>query len=151
MQPTMEAQTAIKSIASKPATPYTSRNTVFGPNIESSINTRSIAEGSGGLVSLDMVCVSAGDFANDPVNWPDTSGNMSVVKYSGSSAKTVSFEAICDKGDFIFKGGANGSGPDDYFATYDPRLQIPGVDWKKCPCIASGSLEICCVIALKKV
>ncbi|MDD5148422.1 MAG: hypothetical protein PHH08_03070 [Candidatus ainarchaeum sp.] len=143
-KPSEEAQTALKSIANKPTTSYTTKKVVFGPSTETSINSKSIAEGSNGLVSAEQVCVSQGDYVDDTANW-ETSSEMAVVKYKASSAKTVTLQVICDRAQDMQEG-------DSYFEKYDDKLRIDGVDWaSECPCIAAGGSETCCVLAVKKV
>jgi hypothetical protein len=144
--PGKEGQTIIRDIATKKTTPATSKKVTFKNG--TSINSSSIAEGSGGIVSEEGVCVSAGDFANQTDLW-DTSPGMVRVTYKGTAAKTVVLHAICD----VDRKMAEGVNGEDYFERYDPELgseKMPDVSWSDCSCIAEPSDQLCCVIAVKK-
>ncbi|MDD5163669.1 MAG: hypothetical protein PHD95_05690 [Candidatus ainarchaeum sp.] len=142
--PGKEGQTIIRDIATKKTTPSTSKKVTFKNG--TSINSSGIAEGSGGIVSEDGICVSAGDFEGQD-NWE--TANMVRVTYNGTAAKTVVLHAICDVG----KKMADGVNGEDYFERYDPELgseKMPNVSWSDCSCVNSSYTETCCVIAVKK-
>ena len=159
--PTTEARTVIKSIGTHKANSVTSQEVIFKQG--TALNARSISDGSGGLVSVEQICLSAGDFIDDD-SW-ETTDNMRVVRYNGSTSKTVQLLVICDVAEEICRPSGQNTCQNgkiyEYFEDYEPKLDIrtstsPNtIIWKYasnkgCECVGNDDGQTCCLIAVKK-
>lgn len=136
--PANEAQILIKSIVTKKAAPTTSSTVIFSNGM--SINSRSLAEASAGILSPENICISTGDFASNTASWESFNGIR--VTYTGSEKKAVSLHGICDACSKISQ--------QNYFERYDTQIEQEWLsDCNKAVFNEDNKDSTCCVLAIK--
>ena len=130
--PFEEAKTTLKTATTNVASENPSKVVTFKTG--DSVGAKALATAVD--LSEDQICISLGQFLDDPSgNWEGT-GKM--VKYTGTGAKKTKWAILCDVGKDL-----TGSVTD-----YGSLLE-PG--WlSDCACAADEYMEKCCVLALVK-